>query len=375
MRIGILTLRLHKNYGGILQNYALNKALTNAGHQVETINIIWDIRIHGWKKYYIWTKRIIKNCIKMKWHPIDIENKILKEDPLTTQNTTLFKQKFIPLTQKKYFMPYADFTDINEKYDAIIVGSDQVWRPKYTLGINRYFLDFITNNKIKKIAYAASFGTDENEYTPLQQKVCGKLIKSFDAISVREEGAIKLIQEKLRWKVKATRTIDPTMLLDVENYKNLIGNYTENNKIFVYILDNTNDKQKAIHIVEKEIGLSSFTLTPEGMANESTSIIPPIEEWLKAIASSKFIITDSFHGCVFSILFNKPFIIYGNSFRGKSRFDSLLKIFNLEEHYISTSDELIQRNIINKKIDWEMINQTISQEKKQSLEFLYSALS
>lgn len=375
MRIAIMTLRLHKNYGGILQNYALNKVIRDMGHNVETINIVWNTRLTPLKKCFIWTKRLIKNLIRMKWSPLDFEGQILKQDQITTQYTKAFKIKYIPLTSKIYYLPNGDFSDLNENYDAIIVGSDQVWRPKYANGIKHYFLDFITNSNIKRIAYSISFGTNINEYTRYQQLQCSNLIKKFNAISVREESGIQLIQKIFKYKKNVTQTLDPTLLLEKEEYLNLIGNYENNDKIFYYILDYTEDKQKAINQIEQKLSIPSFTLTPEGVENNSTLIIPPVEEWLKAIISSRFIVTDSFHGCVFSILFNKPFFVYGNNFRGKARFDSLLKTFGLENRFIVSSSQLKNRQILDEQINWDTINQTIERQKQISKNFLFTALA
>lgn len=141
------------------------------------------------------------------------------------------------------------------------------------------------------------------------------------------------------------------------------------------MLDYTEDKQKAINQIEQKLSIPSFTLTPEGVDNNSTLIIPPVEEWLKAIISSRFIVTDSFHGCVFSILFNKPFFVYGNNFRGKARFDSLLKTFGLENRFIVSSSQLKNRQILDEQINWDTINQTIERQKQISKNFLFTALA
>lgn len=374
MKIGIMTLRLHKNYGGILQNYALNKVLSNLGYEVETLNIVWDLRYKGSQKYLTYLKRIIKNIIKREWTPLDLENRIMKSDSKTTIYTTAFKKKHIPLSKEVYIMPYADFSATNEKYDAIIVGSDQVWRPMYTKGIKRYFLDYITNSNIKKIAYAASFGTSQNEYSVKQARLCGGLLSSFKAISVREDDGINQVKSIFHIDNQVTRCIDPTMLLTVDEYKKMIGEYSEENKIFIYILDENLDKMKLVKQTENLLGLESYTLTPDGMKNDSSCVIPPVESWLKAIITSKFVITDSFHGCVFSILFNKPFIVYGNKSRGISRFKTLLNALELTSRYID-SMEHFSSLLLSESIDWKHINDLISKERSHGLSFLNKSLS
>lgn len=287
---------------------------------------------------------------------------------MAAQRVNAFKEKNIPLSQKVYSLPGADFSDISNKYDTIIVGSDQVWRPKYTGGIEKYFLSF-ADNRIKKIAYSASFGTDKNEYSFYEKWVCGKLIKRFDAISVREESAISLIREQLHWDVDVIQTLDPTMLLDITDYKSLVGQVVNNNKIFVYILDSSVQKISFVEKLEKVLCMPGFTITPKGMDNKSAYVMPPVETWLRALLESEFVFTDSFHGCVFSILFNKPFYVYGNKSRGKSRFDNLLKIFNLQERYIDEHTPL-ENFEVNADIDWNSVNALLQKHKKKSKQFL-----
>ena len=120
MKIGILTLRLFKNYGGILQNYALSRFLQKNGYDVETINIVWSYQLNGVKKYFVWLKRLVRNMLIGKWYSLD-EEKILRNNELVAaQRVNAFKEKNIPLSQKVYSLPGADFSDISNKYDTII---------------------------------------------------------------------------------------------------------------------------------------------------------------------------------------------------------------------------------------------------------------
>lgn len=117
MKIGILTLRLFKNYGGILQNYALSRFLQKNGYDVETINIVWSYQLNGVKKYFVWLKRLVRNMLIGKWYSLD-EEKILRNNELVAaQRVNAFKEKNIPLSQKVYSLPGADFSDISNKYD------------------------------------------------------------------------------------------------------------------------------------------------------------------------------------------------------------------------------------------------------------------
>lgn len=369
-----MTLRLHKNYGGILQNYALVKVLQSLGHEVNTINIFWDIRLKGFKRLKKIIGRTIKKYILLRKNTkIFREEAILLSDKKTTVNTSAFKFSHNNLTTKVYVEPNANYKELENVYDAFVVGSDQVWRPRYTKGLYKYFLDFVTNPNIKKLSYAASFGCDENEYSDVQSKKCGDLIAKFDGVSVREESAIDLIKTIHKWNVEPIQHIDPTMLLDKSEYLNLISSKSKSNKVFIYVLDKSEDKQFAISAVSKVLQKDSFTLLPEGLKNDDETIIPPIEHWLESIAHSDFVITDSFHGAVFSIIFNTPFLVYGNSNRGKARFASLLRTFELEDRYIENSNE-VTIDLLNKQIDWNRVNHIIQEERKKSFNYLQNIL-
>jgi exopolysaccharide biosynthesis predicted pyruvyltransferase EpsI len=113
--------------------------------------------------------------------------------------------------------------------------------------------------------------------------------------------------------------------------------------LLVYILDKTEDKQKAIEYIAKELNVNTFTvgLDPQKQQLQSgSSTYPPVYEWLRGFRNAKYVITDSFHGCAFAILFNKPFIVYGNDSRGMTRFDSILDTFNLSSRLIKASEDL-----------------------------------
>ena len=173
MRIGILTLPLHTNYGGILQAYALQTVLERMGHDVCLIEKKRQpLRLPLWKAPLSYGKRIVKN---LTGHPFPIfyEKKMNREEPIVRQNTDKFINKYI----KRRIVD--DFSDIKETdFDAIVVGSDQIWRPKYFQEIEHTFLDFTEGWNIKRIAYAASFGTDKWEYTPEQTERCSMSEKS-----------------------------------------------------------------------------------------------------------------------------------------------------------------------------------------------------
>lgn len=364
MKIAILTLPLHTNYGGILQAYALQTVLEKMGHEVCLIEKRRKpLRLPLWKAPLSYGKRIVKN---LTGHPFPIfyEQKINREEPIIRQNTDKFINKYI----KRRIVD--DYSDIQEKdFDAFVVGSDQVWRPKYFHEIEHAFLDFTEGWNVKRVAYAASFGTDAWEYTPKQTKRCRELIKNFDAVSVRESSGVYLCRKYLG--VDAAHVLDPTMLLSIDDYYNLgeSANIHNNKEIlFNYILDETSDKRDLIHRISAEKGLTPFHICINRDFNVPVKkrIQPPLKQWLRGFIDAKFVVTDSFHACVFSIIFHKPFLAVGNSNRGLSRFTNLLNLFGLGDRLLVKSNIGSENNDIN----WTNVDNILLNYKEKSHLFL-----
>ncbi|MFR9629252.1 MAG: polysaccharide pyruvyl transferase family protein, partial [Rikenellaceae bacterium] len=237
---------------------------------------------------------------------------------------------------------------------------------------------------IKRIAYAASFGTEEWEYTPKQTVACGSLIKAFDKVAVREFSAIDLC--KIYFDITAECVVDPTMLLEMTDYIELIRKYipisdSDNNShnhrgnLTVYMLDGSDDKNKVVDQVAITMNLTQCQINKNKDRNIDVHerVQPSIESWLYAFYNADFVVTDSFHGCVFSIIFNKPFIVYGNKDRGLARFSSLLSMFNLQNRYISSFDEL--KSDLYDDINWQEVNTVLKEQRQRSQQFLSELLN
>ena len=207
MKIGILTQPLRYNYGGILQNFALQTVLKRMGHEPVTLDQT-QIESHSWAYWIVaYVRRILLRAMG-KWpYPLFSEIETLRVNKKILVNTRAFVNKYIRIQwETKYEKLH------NKDFDALIVGSDQVWRPGGVRDIKLYFFSFARNwSGIKRIAYAASFATDEWEFSQEQTEECKKLADLFDAISVREETGVQLCADNL--KHDATWVIDPTMLL------------------------------------------------------------------------------------------------------------------------------------------------------------------
>lgn len=370
MKIGILTLPLRNNYGGILQAYALQKVLKNMGHEVITIKE--SRRLSLWKAPIIYTKRFLFKYVLRKKNAINIfsEQEQKRIFPTITQNTQLFVDKYIQTED------FSEVKKYNATFDAIVVGSDQVWRPKYTGNVVNAYLAFSKKWEIRRIAYAASFGTDKWEYNKWQTRICKSLIKRFNTVSVREKSGVDLCKQY--FDIDALQVLDPTMLLDVSHYISLIEKESvEQSKgnLFVYVLDKNETTDRIEQEISSTLEYTPFYSTTDNskIATIENRIATKVEVWLRSFLDAEFILTDSFHACVFAILFNKPFIVYGNKARGLSRFDSLLQLFKLEDRRVS-SETINLAQILKSTINWSEVNEILCAERKASFRFLMKSL-
>ena len=374
MKIGIITQPLAVNYGGLLQNYSLQQTLLRLGHEVYTINrnnlpSIYFASLPQRLKYSIkqWIKFFIgRPTYSLYWDHCRI-----------TMHCASFVQKNIRTTDK--FKTQEELLDIVRRYnfEGYISGSDQVWRPCYSENINNDFLDFCQEQQgVKRIAYAASFGVDEWEFSEEQTRECKRLVKLFDAVSVRENSGIHLCKDYLG--VDALHVLDPTLLLEKEDYIKLAEEMKEpisSGELFCYILDKNQEIESAIECIASKLSLEAFEV--KAKKNDFVRkwgekirdyVIPAPTKWLRAFMDAKMVFTDSFHGCVFSIIFNKPFWVIGNKERGNARFDSLLKLFNLEERRVDING--FKDIDLNAPIDWDKVNSIKRDWQEKSLNFM-----
>lgn len=367
MKIGILTHELHNNYGGTLQNYALQQALKKLGHEPVTMD--YKSMPPAKQKVRSIIKRtilryIFRKKIRIFVHPSKEQAKQI------SQHTRGFVDKYINTTSRVYLNQIATFKN---DFDAVIVGSDQVWRPNYLhKNIDEMFLKSFPNS-IPKIAYAASFGVDYWEFTDEQTRICKELAQYFKAISVREASGVSLCKKYLN--VDAVHVLDPTMLLNKEDYIKLIEQEktpSPGTGIMTYVLDKSPEKDAIIQAVSQQLRLPSFSVMPQSSFANSTCIedcvYPPITSWLRGFMDADFVVTDSFHGTVFAIIFNKPFISIGNKARGLDRFTSLLETFHLENRLITSfkefSDDLVT------SFTFSTVNQIRNEKKEKAYSFL-----
>ena len=327
MRIGILTHPQSINYGGILQCYALFTYLRKIGHEPVVIQREAD------RSFFLW--ELARSFLRAIHFPrYYTPNKVDR-----SINIRPFIEKYLERT--KLIRSQSQMRRVCGDYqlNAVIVGSDQVWRKSFALkfGYN-YFLDFVQEG-IKRMSYAASFGLSEWEYDLKETATIKPLLSSFSGISVREKEAVSLL--KTNAGVDAIQHIDPTLLLSANDYSKIASKkLLEECYVFVYWLGAKEQIFDRIRILEDE-GKKVVSLFLRDKQEQIS-----IEDWLSYIKNADLIITDSFHGCVFSILFERKFEVFKNDSGGNGRIPSLLNI--LEINNTSTVNYLQVKNIIDK---------------------------
>lgn len=360
-RVGIITLQYSNNYGGFLQTYALSRIVESLGYEPVIINRQPESKFQGMvgKLKYAVQKHLWKSFDDFR----------MDFFPETTE----------PLLSEDSIRKYAD------SFYAVIVGSDQVWRLEYTmkegLGYNM-FLDFVSDKTIK-ISYAASFGKDSFEGDIEVIKKVEMYLSRFKAISVREDSGLNICNNI--FQVQASHVLDPTMLLSQADYMKLIKlDYPKitDNFVSYYFLDSSENKLRiAQEIADKYKSLLMNIYRPSekpfslryNLIPKAKYIYPSFSSWLYKIKNAEFVIADSFHGIVFSIIFNKQFICIANKERGLARMESLLNMFNLSDRLVF--DNELSNDFLNMNyIDYQPINRKVLELREKSIDFLKESL-
>lgn len=383
MKIGILTQPLRNNYGGILQAHALQALLKSMGHDAIIINRQYAYPPNGLllRRFLSLFKCIIRRYLLGNKN-VNIANPFDRHytaDRGWTYDFSMLR-KFVkheirqsrPLRSSKAVAKYVK----KQQFDCFIVGSDQVWREEYSPCITDYFLGFLPDDcKAKKIAYAASFGVSVD---PIESNLdeCTKLVCRFEAISVREESGVKLMKEI--FDLDARLVLDPTLLMDAWHYRALVNKEdVKPSGVVSYILDETAEKQNIIDDVTNKVGsiYTRILLFPFRNRCENPKSVS-ISQWLAAIDNADFVVTDSFHGCVFSIIFKKKFVAIGNKERGLDRFISLLGRLGLQDRLVCSLEEFeCRKDALMTAPDYAAVDLKLDNWRKESLDFLGKVLS
>lgn len=349
MKIGTITFHWGTNYGAVLQAYALQQHLKNKHYQTEIINYV-PLRVK-----FIQTIVFIKN----------FNLSALKKD----HEINKFRWSHLDLSERTYYTNASLIRKCHD-YDIYICGSDQVWNESFTLSAEgkptlSYYLNFVREGKTR-ISYATSFGTEE-----LSTKVVNLIkpeLKKFSNISVRENSGKKIVQDM---GLEATLVIDPTLLLERESYERLIENKTikDDFQLFSYIL---HDDQTTAHSITDYIFEKYFDKRSDKKYDqEPIGII----EWLFSIKNARFVVTNSFHGLIFSLIFHTPFIIVPVENSGMNdRIVTLLDSVSLSNRIVAEFYEDKIDTLFAENINWNEVDEKIQAMRTDSINFLENAL-
>lgn len=371
MKLAIFTLPLHVNYGGILQAYALQSVLQRMGHEVFLYDTPFPPPPLSRKKRLL--RRLLRILLLGKEFQSKPRHRMSRKESYRRRHILRFLHDTFRMRV---------LSSEQDGLEAVVVGSDQIWRPLYFPSIEMAFLSYTEDwTDVRRVAYACSFGADEPEYTDVQVEVCGNLLTRFDAVSIREDRMASIMKDVYRWKCNPVHVLDPTMLLSVDDYRAMYRKASPaisrrvKNTLFCYILDPNDEKDRIRECLLAEQHATILTQTDLSPRSDSLSDgdYASLESWVHAFDETDLVLTDSFHGCVFSILFHKPFVAIGNKGRGMARFLSLLSMFGLEDRLILDASGF-HPDLMDRPIDWERIDERLERYRADSFAFLHKCL-
>lgn len=353
-RVGIFNMRLPtENFGAILQSFALYKTINDLGYKVKVINYVSD----------------------------SLEKQV---DKLSVLNLNKFRENNIRMTHR--CVTDVDLINLNKDFDTFVVGSDQVWNYNYLNetfknDIGKYFLNFVDSSK-NIFSYAASFAKDHWGGNGDEIKTVKEALERFSSVSVRGKSGIKICKDL--FNVNAKCVLDPTLLLKADDYQKIIESehFKKNNEKYLayFILDSDLEKKISNSEFLKKITknhkwqLKNIRGYVEKIFNEDKFIYNSIPSWLNYIKNCKFIITDSYHGMIFAIIFKKQFVVLERDYAGNERLNNLLSILKIKDRFYSSLKKKDYISFIKNKIDYKKVSEILDLERKKSLKFLKKGL-
>lgn len=364
MKIGIITYwNSNDNYGQQLQYFATQTFLKALGHEAFLVRYV--------SQYKRKRKNIFKQIAKLfkpqyikyaiSIFAIPIKNKFIN----TFYQNHYIDRKF-EIFRDKYFNTSCHYTEKElytnpPKADLFLCGSDQIWSGA---GFDKiYFLDF---TDLPKIAWSCSFGRNLSSLSELEKSQTSSLIKNFKHITVRENEAIKICNALGRNDVELM--CDPTLLNNVDKYLDIIDpSIDTQDSVFVYYLGHkTYISDNQIYKYFKRSGIKTTFTSSQGIINRIPKIFPTIEEWLGCIKNANFVITNSFHGTIFCLLFNKNFAVIPLKIEGaNTRITTLLNSIGLENRICRTISELDK--IYKTPIDYNKVNTKVNSLRENGI--------
>jgi len=373
VKIGILTFHFSDNYGAALQAYALRRWLTEQGHHVSFIDYRPAHIEHGGRLSLPTSPAKLRADLKI----------------IYLAASSFINQHFGNRGQKEKFVRFREHflaiksdsapTDSDaslaaaKSFDLIVAGSDQIWSPSQHFGFDpNYFLSFAKNFHARKISYAASFGRDS--VSSSEEAQLPQLLQNFDAISVREASGVPLVERAIGRR--PANVPDPTLLHN--NYSELTDRTSykhEDPYIFCYGLRSPDNIRQTADLVSKQLNYP--ILSPHNPHRRwieiGNTVYPDPGEWVSLVKNARFVVTNSFHGTVFALLFRKPFIVAGltgERVSANARAINLLRAVHLESRFTSTFSEQSVKTLMSNEIDWAEVDKRLADLRQTGNEFL-----
>lgn len=365
--IGILTFHRATNYGALLQAYALQKVIENMGHDVNIVDYHCGgvgqlfLSLEG-PSFKVRFHRFLYNCLLLIQYPFRLRRRRVY---------TSFTDKYMKLSE-------ANFDLSDEKWECFVMGSDQVWNICLTGGFDKFYWgDFPVAKGTKKVGYAVS--ASENLQESMNNEQCQKALHNFDAIGCREQELLDIVKDKVTCPISLV--IDPTLLGGVNVFNELVTAKYKKAKPYILVYQmNTSKNEEVLALanrIAKERGWDvreipsvlnyKKMLLQKGWNQWTTPV-----EFVDLFRNAQFVITTSFHGVAFSLIFNKPFYQFSINEKIDARADDLLRKVGLSGRKINSDSVINNENLMN--IDWDRVNELMDGLRQESLSFLKASI-
>lgn len=346
MRIALLTIWHCYNYGAELQTYATVRALKELGHDV----VVIDYRLSPRTSLNGLLRKLSKALhyvapVELKFH--------------------LFWHKYIPHT--RYYGNIEDLTADPPKADLYLVGSDQVWNPQITGDRAPAFFLVFAPKEQALASYASSIGTDTWLGGKAITSIAKEQLDRFKGISCRESQGCQIIKET--FGLSAAQVLDPTLLH--QSYPELTGKIYKNNTLVYYQLSETPSLKAFAERKAAEMGLEFVDV------NKQTRLTPTfgwnrrsVQQWIKAIAESKYVITHSFHGVAMCLLHHRQFVAIYTSGNRIARLQHLLCLVGLQDRLFTSIEDAQKSDVWFNSIDYDRVDALLENQRESSWKYL-----
>lgn len=369
-KIGTITFHGAHNFGSVLQTYALQEFVKDLYAEAgkDCIYNVINYRTKFQKSFYSIYKSvknpkdIIKNAVAFK-HCSALKVKSQKFED--------FLSNHINLT--KVVSKADELEKFASAFDFYISGSDQIWNVRASDFESAYYLDFVKSGK--KLSYAASFGPLKIDWSVYNKEKYSDLLSQYSAISVRETGSADNVKELTGSNCEVN--IDPTFLLTKEQWRKVQSdaNYNDGKYILLYCLEPSKEQLSMAKSISKKLNLPILVTRYNNKNDMINGFVKKYDcgplDFLSYIDNAALVLSSSFHGTAFSMIYNKPFYVFGGM--KDSRISSILKIAGIEDRSIEKYEDVDRVNL--EKVNFSVVNDFIGLERQRSKEYLFNSLN